>query len=196
MRNFTSIFIMIVNLAMSINAIGQNPVWERYSEGLDTYDVMSFTHVGSIIYAGTNKGGVFKSSDNGSNWASMPLHNTLKQTSTWCMASIDTFIFAGQRGGGILRTSVNGTAWTIKNTGLTNKIVQDLIAVDTILYVATYGGGIFYSTNLGNNWSVLYNNNGMEDHKIYALANNTNYLYAGSAGISSLPDTGVAFRTQ
>jgi hypothetical protein len=61
--------------------------------------------------------------------------------------------------------------------------------------VATYGGGIFYSTNLGDSWNALYNNKGMEDHYAYALANNTNYLYAGTRGIAGLPDTGVAYRS-
>ncbi len=178
-----------------IQAGAQNLVWKRYSDGLPTQGVLSLTKVGKVIFAGTDKGGVFRSDDFGNNWVTSPSHNSFKQTSTWSMASIDTFIFAGQRGGGILRTSLNGSSWAIKNTGLTNKFVQDLIAVDTILYVATYGGGIFYSTNLGDNWILLYNNAGLEDHNVYALANNNNYLYSGTRGIASLPDTGVAYRS-
>lgn len=190
MIKFLNIVLLVL---LCINCNAQTKTWTRYSDGLPVEGVMSLVNIGTVIFAGTDKGGVFKSTDGGINWIAMPAHNTLKNSSTWSLASIDTFLFAAQRGGGVLKTSLNGKSWTVKNSGLLNKILQDIIAIDSTLYVATYGGGIYYSTDLAESWKVFDNNDGMEDHKVYALAHNSNYIYAGTAGINSLPDTGVAY---
>ena len=167
--------------------------WIRYSDGLPVEGVLSLANIGTVLFAGTDKGGIYKSEDQGLNWTSLPTHSTLKNSASWSMATIDTFLFAAQRGGGILKISLNGSSWSIKNNGLKHKILQDIIAVDSILYVATYGGGVYYSTDLAESWNVFDNNMGMDDSKVYALAFNQDYIYAGTAGINSLPDTGVAY---
>ncbi len=186
-------FLAAFLLSLPLNA---QTNWTRCSEGLPAgKTVLSLAHIGEVLFAGTDKAGVYRSGDNGDSWQTMPPHNSFTQTQTWSMASIDTFLFAGQRGNGILRTSLNGASWTLMNNGLSNKVVQDLIAVGDTLYAATYGGGVFYSADLGGSWSVLHNSAGMEDHKVFSLAANSTTLYAGTAGINTIPDTGVAYRT-
>ena len=170
--------------------------WVRCSEGLPAgKTVMALTHIGPTLFAATQKGGVYKSTDNGSSWQATPSHNSLSQTSTSSLAAMDTFIFAAQVGHGILRSSLHDTLWSLLDSGLSNKHVQDILAVGSTLYTATYGGGVFFSTNLGNSWSVLNGNAGMEDLRVFSLAANSTTLFAGTAGTNSIPDTGVAYRT-
>jgi photosystem II stability/assembly factor-like uncharacterized protein len=170
--------------------------WTRCSNGLPSNQVLSMTRSGLYLFAGTDKGGVFRSADGGANWTSTPTHTSLTQQQAWSMASIDTFIFAGLRGGGVLRSSVNGSSWTVCNNGITKKIIQDLMVVNNKIYAASYGGGVYVSSDMGSSWTVLYNNAGLDDVKEYALASNSNMLFLGTAGVNTtMPDTGVAFRT-
>ncbi len=186
-------FLAIALLSCPLNA---QTNWTRCSEGLPAdKTVTAFTKIGSTLFAGTQKGGVFKSEDNGDSWQAMPPHNSFTQTTCSGLASIDTFLFAGQIGHGVLRTSLHDTAWTLVNGGLSNKVVEDLIAAGSALYAATFGGGVFYSTDLGDSWSVLYGGTGMEDRKAFSLAANSTTLFAGTYGTNSIPDTGVAYRT-
>ncbi|MBC7776223.1 MAG: T9SS type A sorting domain-containing protein [Phycisphaerae bacterium] len=169
--------------------------WTRCSQGLpDGKVILSLAKMNATLFAGVSKAGVFKSDDFGNSWLSMPAHPAFVASSTSSMAVIDTFLFAGVIGKGVLKTSLNDTSWTLLANGLLNKSVQDLIAVNDTLYAATYGGGVFYSGDMGNSWSTLYNNQGMDDHKVYSLASNTTSLFAGTIGTDGLPDTGVAYR--
>lgn len=169
--------------------------WTRCSNGLPAgKQVLSLATIGNTLIAGTDKGGVFKSSDQGLTWTSLPPHNNLTQTQTWSMAVIDTFIFCGQRGNGILKGSVNGSSWAVCNNGLTNKVLQDVLSKGDTLLTATYGGGIFISTDRANSWSKFDNNAGMNDGKIFSLTNNSSYYFTGTAGTDTYPDTGVIYR--
>ena len=169
-------------------------IWTRCSNGLPSNQVLSLTHIGSTIYAGTDKGGVFQSTDLGQSWTALPTHNSLSQSQTWSLAAVDTFLFAGQRGGGVLKISEHGSSWTISNSGLTNKVLQDLIAKGDTLLTGTYGGGIFVSYDKATTWSSFHNNAGMDDRKIFSLTRNSTHWFTGTAGVNTYPDTGVAFR--
>ncbi|MFN0033946.1 MAG: T9SS type A sorting domain-containing protein [Saprospiraceae bacterium] len=177
-------------------ALNAQTNWTRCSEGLpEDKIVFSLAQIGTTLFAGTSKAGVYKSDNNGNSWQPMPPHAAFLQTTAGSMAVIDTFLFVGQIGKGVLRTSLHDTAWVLLTNGLLNKSVQDLIAVGNTLYAATYGGGVFYSSDMGNSWSTLHDNLGMDDQKVFALANNATTLFAGTQGIDALPDTGVAYRT-
>ncbi len=193
MRNLW--FLIFTILTCNVNS---QLKWNRISNGMINYNTLSLTKLEfekkTIIFAGTDKGGVYKSIDLGNSWLETPSHKKFTGTQTWCLATIDTFVFAGQRFGGVLRSSVNGTTWEEVNVGLTNNGVQDIISIGSTLFVATYGGGVFTSTDLGNHWVSLYANAGLDDLFGYALAFNSTDLYYGSAGRNTtMPDTGVAW---
>ena len=42
--------------------------WESCNNGISGGDIYCLINDGSFIYAGTNGGGIYKSSDNGKNW--------------------------------------------------------------------------------------------------------------------------------
>ncbi|MBI3257919.1 MAG: T9SS type A sorting domain-containing protein [Ignavibacteriae bacterium] len=193
--------LLIINLLLicSFQISKAQKIWTRCSEGLpaDTA-VMSLTKISSILFAGTEKAGVYKSTDAGNSWKPMPYLSIFKNSQTWAMTTLDTFLFTAQRGGGIIRTSLNGAEWTVMNNGIdgSRRILQDLISIGNTLYAASYGGGVLVSTDTAKTWSVLYNHLGMDDRKVYSLASNSSYLFAGTAGVNTtMPDTGVAFVT-
>ncbi|MEO6189978.1 MAG: T9SS type A sorting domain-containing protein [Saprospiraceae bacterium] len=184
-------------LFLYISFSNAQKVWIRCSNGLpaDT-GILSLANIGSVLFAGTEKAGVFRSKDGGNSWQEIPLDPLQKKTQSWSMCSLDTFLIVGQRGGGILRTSINGSHWELLNSGIGRKVLQDIISVGKVIYAASFGGGVYVSYDTARTWSILYNNEGMDDLKALSLANNSKYLFAGSAGINTtMPDTGVAFVT-
>lgn len=188
-------FIFALLMFAAIHAAAYQP-WVSCSSGMpDTVHVFSLAKSGSVLYAGTGRTGVFRSSDNGDSWGAMPTHPRLMNAETWGLAVIDTFIFAGQRGGGVLRIGINEAAWTDVSSGLASKIVQELHVAGKTLYVATMFGGAFKSEDFGNSWQEVFGGAGIDDKIVYSLASNSTTLFAGTAGVNTtMPDTGVCFR--
>jgi hypothetical protein len=102
--------------------------------------VGSFAVSGRNLFAGTQGGGIFLSTNNGTSWIEV---NT-GMTSTGCSAFAvsGTNLFAGTEGGVFLSTN-NGTKWTPVNTGLTNKDVWALTVSGTNLFAGIRGGGVW-----------------------------------------------------
>jgi len=105
--------------------------------------VNCFAVSGTNLFAGTDGGGVFLSTDNGTNWTAV--NNGLPDnTSVYAFAVSGTNLFAGTSGGVFLSTD-NGTSWTPVNNGLTYPYphVYALAASGTNLFAGTYHGGVW-----------------------------------------------------
>ncbi|MDP2886983.1 MAG: T9SS type A sorting domain-containing protein [Ignavibacteria bacterium] len=131
--------------------------------------VYSFAVSSTNLFAGTDGGGVFLSTNNGTSWSSV--NTGLTNTRVHALALSGTNVFAGASGGVFLSTN-NGTSWTAVNTGLTNTNVWS-IAVSpasgvTNLFAGTFGGGVFLSTNNGTGWTAV--NTGLTNPYVPALA--------------------------
>ena len=175
--------------------------WSRCSVGLpqDTA-VLSLAKIGTMLFAGTEHAGVYKSTDGGLTWVTTNLYDPDRPTSIRSMTTIDTFLFAGQSSNGIVRTTLNGTTWTYINNGIPNsngnQSIFDILAVGDTLYAASYSGGVYISIDKGAQWTILHNNEGLNDLHTLSLAANADYLFVGTAGTNyTMPDTGVAFVT-
>jgi len=118
--------------------------------------VYSFTTSGSNLFAGTEKGGVFQSTDNGTNWKLSS--SGLPITSVTALTSVIDILFAGS-GTGVFRSVNNGINWTEVNSGLQKYSQVSAFTVSgTTLYAGTEYG-VYRSTNLGLNW--ISQNNGL-----------------------------------
>src|SRR5690348_16098652 len=101
--------------------------WER-SNGPWSATVMDLLANGSNLFAATRGGGVFLSTDDGSNW--MPLDNGLTNPYVNSLVVSGTNLFAGTTtvyggiGGGVFRSTDNGATWTLASSGLTNPSVN------------------------------------------------------------------------
>ena len=135
--------------------------------------VQCFTINGTYLFAGTDVGGVFRTTDNGTNWIAG--NSGLTSTDVYALAVIGSNVFAGTGLGGVFRSTNNGTSWTA--AGLTS--VRDLAVSGTNLFAGN-GSGVFLSTNNGTNWTEV--NSGLTNTDVWALAINGTNLFAGTAG--------------
>jgi len=131
---------------------------------------------GINIFAGTNDG-VFRSTDNGANWAGISAG--LTNPYVYALAAIGTNLFAGTDGG-VFRSTDNGTNWSEADTGLTSTTVHALMVNGTNLFAGAIGGGVFLSTDNGGVWTER--NAGLTDLYVDAFAATGSNLFAGTQG--------------
>jgi len=135
---------------------------------------LAINPIDSTVIAGTWAGGIFLSTDNGSNWKYSGLTNC-------CISSIavspdgkSIFAVSPAIVTGIFRSTDNGVSWQSVNNGLTNLYVTSIvISPDGSKIIAGTGfqgngGGIFLSTNNGLSW--IAKNNGLTNNQINSLA--------------------------
>ena len=134
----------------------------------------------TTLYAGTDRGGVFKSTNRGTSWSAV---NT-GLTSTCAALAIDpttpTTLYAGG-GGNVFKSTDGGNNWSGTECGSAGELAIDP-ATPTTLY-AGGAGGVFKSTNGGINWSAV--NTGLTYSWVRALAIDPTApttLYAGTTG--------------
>jgi hypothetical protein len=125
--------------------------------------VSALAVMGNIIFAGTWLGGVYRSTDNGSNW--IGVNKGITNADVRSFAVNGSTIFTATMGGGVFRSTDSGTTWTAVNNGLRNKDVLSLAVFGPNLFAGTYGSGVFLSTNSGSDWVAAYSN--ASDHSIY-----------------------------
>ena len=137
-----------------------------------------FAVSGTNLFAGTTRGGVFLSTNNGTSWSAV--NTGLWYTDVRALAVSGTNLFAGTYGGGVFLSTNNGTSWRAVMTGLTNMNVRALAVSGTNLFAGTSGGGVFISTNNGTSWRAV--NTGLTSTDVLALAVSGTNLFAGTWG--------------
>ena len=94
------------------------------------------------IYAGTNNGKIFKSTNNGVNWTQV--YESTNNSIYKIIVSPQNIIYAATYGKGVLR-SKTGTDWEEVNDGLFNQLTTSIVALPTReFFVSTWGNGVFY----------------------------------------------------
>ena len=102
--------------------------------------------VSATLYAGTEGGGVFKSTNGGQSWTAV--NSGLTDTYVYALAidpSTPVTLYAGTGfGGGVFKSTDAGSTWTAFNAGLGNLTVHALAIDPTTsrLYAGT-GGGVY-----------------------------------------------------
>ncbi|TLY31540.1 MAG: hypothetical protein E6K56_04750 [Ignavibacteria bacterium] len=117
---------------------------------------------GTNLFAGTYYGGVFRTTDNGTNWTAV--NTGLPDPEIFSLAASGTKLFAGTYLG-VSRSTDNGTSWT--PTGVHN-IIYALTASGPFVFAGKHSGGVFRSTNNGTSWTSV--NTGFSDTTVYSLA--------------------------
>ncbi len=138
------------------------------------------------LFAGTG-GGVFRSTDNGSNWIS--LTNGVSDSNwVYSIATSDSNIFAGTDSGLYLSTNY-GNTWSQVGGGLINHV--NAIAINGMNVYAGTGGGVYCSTNLGSTWS----SHKLDTTWVYSLLVKGNRLWVGTdKGVFFSKDTGISWK--
>jgi photosystem II stability/assembly factor-like uncharacterized protein len=124
--------------------------WSRSSRGLPNTGVRTVAFADSkpsVVYAGLDRRGVFRSTDGGRSWRPAGLSGT-----TVLSLAVDprapNVVYAATRSGGAFRSDNGGRAWKrLAATGLTASVVVDPAAPDTVLLASE--GRVLRSTNRG-----------------------------------------------
>ncbi len=134
---------------------------------------------GSEVFAGTNGGGIFYSSDNGNNWNQ--INNGLTMLYVYALIEHDSYIFAGTyhegtlNGSGVFRSDDNGQNWISVNNGLSNLSVMSFAANSDYVFVGTNGGGTHRTGDNGDNWISV--TGGASTHVLKVICSD---IYAGN----------------
>jgi len=135
--------------------------------------------ISSNVFVGTNKGGVFLSTNNANSWTRL---NTgiYSSIAVYSLAISGNTIYAGTYGSGIYKSTDNGNSWITVNTGLDNGIFVRSLAVNGDKVYAGTNNGIFFSDDNGNSWVPI--NNGLTNLFINSILIKGDNIYAGSSG--------------
>lgn len=110
-----------------------------------------FTELGSNLISGSDGGGVFLSSDNGTTWS--PINPGLQNKHVHALLVYQTALLAGTNAG-VFLSSNSGNSWLPLNAGLVDTThVQALLLQGNILFAGT-SGGVFRAT-LTSNWMKI-----------------------------------------
>ncbi len=156
--------------------------WQTINTGLLNMKVWKIAAVDrNILFAGTEVGGVFKSTDAGNSWS------LVKQTQNIYALAVDpthpNVMYAGSYGNGIYRSLDTGKTWQQCNTGLSDMNVWD-IAIDpsntSVLYVATTSG-IFKSADGALSWVEAYSPFLEYCYSVAVNPTNPNIVFCGTS---------------
>jgi photosystem II stability/assembly factor-like uncharacterized protein len=112
----------------------------------------------SDIFAGSDSGGVYRTTDGGVTWETINIGLTSLRISR-VNTDKPGYVFACTKDSGVFRSTNNGDNWTKINNGLTSTYIEAFIVnsngdifcganIDPLLF----GSGIFRSTDNGDNW--------------------------------------------
>jgi len=144
MKNFY-IFILTAIIILSSEIV--NAQWDACVTGLAFGTVRDIAVNGSDIYAATYQG-VYKSTNNGSNWTKKNYGITNDTISTFLF--VDDKVFAATRGGVFMSTN-NGTTWVSKNSGM-NGLILSMTSIGSNIFAVKWSDGVYLSTDYGDNW--------------------------------------------
>ncbi len=152
------------------------PTWIESGSGLTNPFINAATVDGNTFIVGVFKGGVFRSTDDGSSWA--PSNAGLPGVAdVRALTTTSSGTFAGVAGSGIFVSQDRGLSWAARSTGLTNLMINTLTNDGTAIWAATEGG-VFRSADNGQTWSAV--NAGLTRLNVLSLTFNSAGLFAGT----------------
>lgn len=120
---------------------------------LKVTNVRSLAMVRTTMFAGTDGGGVFVSTNSGENWKAAG--DGMSNKNVLSLAAGDASVFAGTRNGGIFMTENGGESWKEISEGIPrNANIYALASVGRTLYAGSQLG-VFSSPDAMVRWSIL-----------------------------------------
>ena len=144
MKNAIIFLVVLLTCSPSFSQPGSD-FWEQTNGPFGgTINDLAINSNGDI-FAGTDDGPVFRSSDNGDDWSQLNTGLTLPSVRALAINS-NGDVYAGTENGGIFRSTDNVDTWSQINTGLTTTVVWSLAIKGTDhIFAGTNGGGVFRS---------------------------------------------------
>lgn len=165
--------------------------WQRV-DGIEGGGVRSLATDGSILYAGTHYGGVYRSLDSGSSW--VPVNTVIDPTggvlNTRTISSLTAYggkMFAGTDGG-VYGSLDSGRSWAKEGNGImANRNVWAMFGTDSNLFVAADLGECWRYSIRDKTWHSV--NNGHWEFGSFTAKDGI--LFAGTLKTPSYSPNGV-----
>jgi photosystem II stability/assembly factor-like uncharacterized protein len=164
-----AVLFIVITLSIVSNALSQ---WV-HSYGASGY-VSAIVERDSTIYAGTEFGTIWLSTDKGNSWDGA--NGRLSAQEVYALILSNGNIFAGTDQGSYLLNS-DGISWTCIDTGIMRVGTSSFAKIGTNLFSAKMNG-VFLSTNNGSSWKLA--NTGLKNYPINTLGVKDTFLFAGS----------------
>ena len=135
---------------------------------------------GTNLFAGTDSGGVFLSTNNGTLWTAVNTGMGLADRYVWAMTATSYNVLVGTSGATYVSTN-NGANWTSTSGGggvsAFAMSVSNLVSTNVF---AGAGGGVFLSTNNGVVWKLA--KTGLTTTDVRSLVVSDTNIFAGTRG--------------
>ncbi len=130
------------------------------------------------LFAGDFGGTIYRSTNNGDDWAAFATGGAAKIKSITENLSGDLFI--AQPGSGVFRSNNNGENWIEINNGLENlNTYSVVINSSNELFTCVIGVGVYRSSNWGESWELV--NEGLTDYNAqFLLIDDDDFIYVGT----------------
>lgn len=180
------LIILMCTLAFTVSAEEtrqSNPMIESIGPiGIRTLVVANVPKNPEVVYAGTDRAGLYRSMDGGHTW--QRIGNEIGTLPIFGLVVTHTHVYAATYGGGVYRSSDDGSTWQSINMGI-NQYEEDLLMLSIFrddnsgsLYVGTERGAVYRSDNDGESWQLIH----VGSRPVSQLAQaNTGALFIGSS---------------
>ncbi len=141
--------------AISLSYVFTNPVSAQWintggppsNAGL----IDCFVALGTDFFAGTESGGIFRTTDGGTNWIAADSGLTNLYVQAFAVSGVT--IVAGTNSGVFVSTD-HGASWS--NTGMVGYSITSLMVEGADLFAGTDDGRVFLSTDNGATWNQVW----------------------------------------
>jgi|GEM_PF-4813621 len=148
--------------------------WIQSDTGLASLNVQSLYRTGSRIYAGTSRGGVFVSDNDGDTW--QPASQSIGNNTIYCFVGSQNAVFAGTENG-VNRLENGSDDWLPVLNGFDGSYISALAAEGTTLLAGNYGGSLMVTTSGGDSWNPV--SAGLNQTTIYNISFCNTAIYVG-----------------
>ncbi len=157
------------------------------SAGLTGANIHAMASVGTDLLVGTWISGVYRSTNQGTNWEAANAGLTNGYANAFAVSATDVFV--ATEGSGVFRSPDGGITWI--PTGLTSGDVFALALSGGNLFAGVGGLGVFRSTDNGVSWTAV--NTGLTNKAMSALVVSDTTIFAGTdgGGVFSSSDNGA-----
>jgi len=126
--------------------------WIPMDSGLQDYGITALAANGPIVYAGTNEGGIFLSTDYGNHWRAVNTGLTYNNNQVYSIVISGEDVFAAT-GVGVYVSSDSGSHWLEADSGLSAVTITSVVANGNTIFAGSNYGGLYESANDGLNWT-------------------------------------------
>ncbi len=164
-------------VANDILTVSLNRFPQQFNRGLPKgTEITCMTNSGNTVFIGTDGKGIFRSTNQGITWVSLPSSPAFVEYSF--IKYIGSTLYAGTVQNGIYVSINNGDSWSVYSSQFNNTYVTDIIVNGSTRYVSTNGLGVFISTDSGVSFNSY--NTDLTNLQISSLYLDTGTLLAGS----------------